>query len=225
MRYLIISLLFFISYPLHAKELSHWFFEVQAGQSSSDLLNKNDVRSFANPYFYGNVSPDTVGAEEFTSDDSSETIALSFGQNLDLFTWKIGFVDFGEITATDSRNYTSFSGEGVYESTLKAKTDGTIFEISKPLMLSDNIHLEPRIGILIWESELKGTFTDNVTSAGTSSSFTSNFKNDDKDIYLGLGLTYDISPQFSIGLSLTKYSLDGSDINDTSVSARLRFFQ
>ncbi len=130
-----------------------------------------------------------MGESESTSgDDLSLGIRGSYRVNQNL-ALEIAYHNYGE---TDDTYIDSFGD------TINNKVSSTAFNLGVKgmLPLDSGITLHGRIGVGIWDVEFWGTdsaFPGEVFTADDSGN----------DIYYGIGLQYDVSPQVSIGAEYT----------------------
>ena len=179
------------------------------------------------PAFYYGVgagqATDTQWDESMIQDGSVSSIALedqdtSFrlfgGVELDRnLAFEVAYVNFGQQTAEgDADGSGSYWGGG--PAAVTSEVDGFDFGLVGTVPLSGDLSLLARIGVLAWEGNL--TYED--------PSFVDKFRDTGSDVFFGGGLEFDPDGPLAVRGEYSRYSIDGIDVDNVSVSLMYRFW-
>jgi hypothetical protein len=80
--------------------------------------------------------------------------------------------------------------------------------------------------MLWWDVDYTAAGTLNVTYGGTTTAISGSGKfasNDGSDVYLGVGMNYEVAEDVSISADYMRTEVDGADIDAYTLSAVMRF--
>lgn len=156
------------------------------------------------------------GSFTSSSDDTGGT-TFRLGAGYD-FTDYVG-LDAGWVQADDYASFRAVSdGSGwLYPAstvTGDIEASGFTFGFAGYLPVNDRFRVVGRTGIMLWTIDLE------LTLSGWGSGADSE---DGSDMYLGVGLEYDIARAVSLGANFSRYDLDEESYNLAELGLRYRF--
>lgn len=136
-------------------------------------------------------------------DDKSTAIRLLAGWRFnDNFSIEGGYHDFGDFEQTFD------DGSGPLTARLSA--DGFLFGATGHLPLSERFALTGRAGMFFWDGSAE---INNVSQATP----------EDSNLYLGVGVSFDVTKQFQVTADWTRYELEDTNSGVFSVGLQYRF--
>lgn len=139
----------------------------------------------------------------FEVDDNSTAYRIHAGWRFnDYFSIEAGYHDFGDFEQTIDD-----VGGPI---TAKLSADGFIFGATGRVPVSERFALTGRAGMFFWDGDAQ---INNVTQA----------RPEDSNLYLGLGLSYDVAKSLQLTGDWTRYELESATSGVFSVGLQYRF--
>ncbi len=138
-----------------------------------------------------------VGATSCDDDDMGLKIfgGYKFNPNVSI---EGGFVDFGELTA---------SGPG---GTATGDADALFVAGIGAIPIGSSASVFGKLGLFFWDASVSATGSPTLSDDGN-------------DIFLGVGMSFDLTSQFAIRGEWERYDLDGDDVDMLSVGVQYMF--
>ncbi len=177
-----------------------------AAMAVSLILVAGPLSAYAGDFYLGASIGNATLNEDFdglTVDDNSTAFRIVAGWRFnDYFSVEGGYHDFGDFEQ-------SFD-DGSGPITAKLSADGFIFGATGRLPVSERFALTARVGMFFWN----GTAEVNNVSQATP---------EDSNLYLGVGVSFDLSKNLQLTGDWTRYELESASSRVVSVGLQYRF--
>ena len=147
----------------------------------------------------GRIGSASVDEDDF--DDDSSAFQINGGYRWGGWGVEAGYVSFSEFEGED----------GDFE--LEADIDGFTLGVNGRSNFASNWYLSGRLGAFFWEAD-----ADAVVPGPNNTLIQVSADEDGTDLYAGVGVGYDFSDQWSVGLA---YDYFGPERNDVSLSTNV----
>ena len=178
--------------PAPALAGSGFYAELSAGSAN----HKAEVNSVTyNAIYLGTTYTETETEKESLLNENGTLFGIRFGYQFnDYIAVELGHQQYGEV----DEKYVDEYGDNIHNKLKSSATSGGIKGI---LPLSDDFSLFARAGISKWDMKL-------TVSDSSSPDEPYSFKDDNNDLYYGLGAEYNFSETVSLGLEYTMLDMD-----------------
>ncbi len=162
-----------------------------------------------------------------TIDDSDRAPTFGIGYQVDEnLSLEAGVIGEASVSATLSggesgtlygRSYSLAGAATVKATTDRSYTLGARYVES----VSDKLDLYGRAGMLFWDLTGSVGLNGTLTYAGTAYAVNTTadfYQNDGKDLYYGVGGSYELTKEASINVDYTKMEIDGDDVDGLSMA-------
>ncbi|HVF34126.1 MAG TPA: outer membrane beta-barrel protein [Candidatus Saccharimonadia bacterium] len=159
-------------------------------------------------FIEGRVGSASIDEDQF--DDDTTAVAFNAG-----YRWGGWGIEAGYVTFDD------FDGE-VDDIEIQAGVDGFTIGLNGRTNLADGPwYLSSRLGAFLWDAEADDVIRINNTPTRIDAD------TDGTDLYAGIGVGYDFSDQFSLGVAYDYFGVEDDDVtldtNVISVTGEIRF--
>ena len=172
----------------------------------------------------------SVSGVTIDDDDTAPMVMLGYKIN-DTVSLEAGVVGSSEVSASASGSASgTLNGKSISVSaagTVKAEADNSyMLGAAFNMPVAEKLTATARAGMLWWDVDYVASGTLNVTYDGTTTAIAGSKKfasNDGSDVYLGVGMNYEVADDVSISADYMRTEVDGADIDAYTLSAVMRF--
>jgi len=178
---------------------------VYAELSAGSAKHKAEINSVtSNGTYMGEAFAVTEAEKESILNESGTSFGIRFGYQFnDYIAVELGHHQYGEA----DEKYVDKYGDNIHS---KLKSSATSVGIKGILPLSDDFSLFARAGIAKWDMKI-------TVSDSSSPDELNSFKDDNNDLYYGIGAEYNINETVSLGLEYSMLDM-GFDLHRSETS-------